>query len=73
MEVFAESARIVARTKRLDTARSRYELMLKIFTEGGVISFKGAINMLEEARVKVESMELAALENAKNRTRRKTR
>jgi len=55
-QVFQESAQIVANTKNKATARSRYELMLRLWQEGKV-DFDGVPTLLQQARIKTEALE----------------
>jgi hypothetical protein len=56
VQVFQESAQIVANTKNKATARSRYELMLRLWQEGKV-DFDGVPTLLQQARIKTEALE----------------
>lgn len=55
-QLFLESAQIVAGTKNKKTARSRYELMLRLWQEGK-IEGNSVSALLQQARIKAELLE----------------
>lgn len=56
LQVFRESAQIVARTKNKGTARSRYEVMLELWQQGRV-DCDDVSDLLKSAREKTETLE----------------